>query len=339
MAALRRGRRRRARGHHRHRGRHRRPQRDGDARRGRRALRHQPAAPAARPGRARRARVAVPALRAQGQSRGCRRWPSTPTASGWPRSTSSCAARASWPARGSPGWRASAFARLPEDAALAERGQGLRRGAARRSIPSWRSPSTRCWPASSPALTAPSSCRRCRHEVVRVVAGRHGGRRLVAPPGDATRPTSDRVREALFSVLGPLDGARVLDLYAGSGALGIEALSRGAASAVFVERAARAVSAIRTNLEALGIEAEVRRMDGPHGTARRIGAGRRIRSGLPRPSLPACRRAGTGALRGAGPGPRARRAHRQRERPSHPARAGPPGERRAPLRRHPHPHP
>jgi 16S rRNA (guanine966-N2)-methyltransferase len=93
------------------------------------------------------------------------------------------------------------------------------------------------------------------------VAGVHGGRRLVAPPGDATRPTSDRVREALFSVLGAsVDDARVLDLYAGSGALGIEALSRGAAAAVFVDRAQAAISAIRANLDALGIEADVRRM-------------------------------------------------------------------------------
>jgi 16S rRNA (guanine966-N2)-methyltransferase len=95
-----------------------------------------------------------------------------------------------------------------------------------------------------------------------VVAGVYGGRRLVAPPGDATRPTSDRVREALFSVLGrSIDGARVLDLFAGSGALGIEALSRGAAAAVFVDRAPAAIKAIRTNLDALGIEADVRRLE------------------------------------------------------------------------------
>jgi 16S rRNA (guanine966-N2)-methyltransferase len=96
---------------------------------------------------------------------------------------------------------------------------------------------------------------------MRVVAGLYGGRRLVAPPGSATRPTSDRVREALFSVLGAdVRGARVLDLYAGSGALGIEALSRGAASAVFVDHSAKAVAAIRTNLDALGIDAPVHRM-------------------------------------------------------------------------------
>jgi 16S rRNA (guanine966-N2)-methyltransferase len=92
---------------------------------------------------------------------------------------------------------------------------------------------------------------------VRVVAGRFGGRRLVAPAGSATRPTSDRVREALFSVLGDVDGLRVLDLFAGSGALGIEALSRGAASAVFAERAPAALKALQSNLSALEIEARV----------------------------------------------------------------------------------
>jgi 16S rRNA (guanine966-N2)-methyltransferase len=95
-----------------------------------------------------------------------------------------------------------------------------------------------------------------------VIAGEWGGRRLQAPPGDATRPTSDRVREALFSVLGErVAGARVLDLFAGSGALGIEALSRGAAAATFVDSAPAALKALRANLEALGAEAEVRKQD------------------------------------------------------------------------------
>jgi 16S rRNA (guanine966-N2)-methyltransferase len=92
---------------------------------------------------------------------------------------------------------------------------------------------------------------------VRVVAGVFGGRTLRAPPGRETRPTSDRVREALFSMLGDLSGARVLDLFAGSGALGIEALSRGAASAVFVDSADAAVHAVRGNLEALDAVGEV----------------------------------------------------------------------------------
>ncbi len=87
---------------------------------------------------------------------------------------------------------------------------------------------------------------------MRVIAGAHKGRRLHVPKGSETRPTSDRVREALFSILGDVTGARVLDLYAGSGALGIEALSRGAGEVVFVESARRAAEAITANLRALG---------------------------------------------------------------------------------------
>jgi 16S rRNA (guanine966-N2)-methyltransferase len=87
---------------------------------------------------------------------------------------------------------------------------------------------------------------------MRVVAGAHKGRRLTVPAGQATRPTSDRVREALFAILGDVSGMRVLDLYAGSGALGIEALSRGASEAVFVESGKRAAEAIAANLKAVG---------------------------------------------------------------------------------------
>jgi 16S rRNA (guanine966-N2)-methyltransferase len=96
---------------------------------------------------------------------------------------------------------------------------------------------------------------------MRVIAGAHGGRRLGAPRGRATRPTSDRVREAVFSILGDISGAVVLDLYAGSGALAIEALSRGAASATLVDSAPAAIAAIGGNLAALGLEADVRRAD------------------------------------------------------------------------------
>ena len=106
---------------------------------------------------------------------------------------------------------------------------------------------------------------------MRVVAGEFRGRRLAAPRGVRTRPTADRVREALFSMLDDVSGARVLDLYAGSGALGIEALSRGAASAVFVERDPRAVAAIERNLEALGLEQEVLRQDAVRFLARAEG--------------------------------------------------------------------
>jgi 16S rRNA (guanine966-N2)-methyltransferase len=99
---------------------------------------------------------------------------------------------------------------------------------------------------------------------VRVIAGELGGRRLKAPKGRVTRPTSDRVREAVFAMLDSVEGARVLDLFAGSGALGIEALSRGAERTVFVERDAGVVSVLRGNLAALDIaaaSAEVRRAD------------------------------------------------------------------------------
>jgi 16S rRNA (guanine966-N2)-methyltransferase len=99
---------------------------------------------------------------------------------------------------------------------------------------------------------------------VRIVAGLYGGRRLQAPAGRSTRPTADRVREALFSILvaaGAVEGARVLDLFAGSGALGIEALSRGAASVDFVDSDERAVAAVRANLAAVGAEAAVSRRD------------------------------------------------------------------------------
>lgn len=90
---------------------------------------------------------------------------------------------------------------------------------------------------------------------MRIVAGLHRGRRIAAPPGDATRPTSDRVRESLFSILGPLDGTRVLDLFAGSGALGLEALSRGAEHVTFVDSAPAAIRAVKGNLEGLGVAA------------------------------------------------------------------------------------
>ena len=96
---------------------------------------------------------------------------------------------------------------------------------------------------------------------MRIIAGRHRGRRLHAPAGRDTRPTSDRVREALFSILGArVEGARVLDLFAGSGALGLEALSRGAAAADLVDDDARAVAAARRNAD--GVEgAHIHRAD------------------------------------------------------------------------------
>jgi 16S rRNA (guanine966-N2)-methyltransferase len=88
---------------------------------------------------------------------------------------------------------------------------------------------------------------------MRIIAGTHRGRRIAAPKGDHTRPTGDRVREALFNLVGPVDGASVLDLYAGSGALGLEALSRGARRCLFVESDGAACRVIRANLETLGL--------------------------------------------------------------------------------------
>ena len=91
---------------------------------------------------------------------------------------------------------------------------------------------------------------------MRIIAGEWRGRKLVSPEGIATRPTADRVRETLFNMLasriGSFEGLRIADLYAGSGALGLEALSRGADFACFVEQDARAIAAIRTNLDLLG---------------------------------------------------------------------------------------
>lgn len=91
----------------------------------------------------------------------------------------------------------------------------------------------------------------------RIVAGALGGRRLTAPAGAATRPTADRVREALFSTLGDLRGRRFLDGYAGSGAVGLEALSRGAAHVLLVERDRAALAALRANVAALGLRPSV----------------------------------------------------------------------------------
>ena len=88
---------------------------------------------------------------------------------------------------------------------------------------------------------------------MRIIAGTRKGHRIAAPRGHRTRPTGDRVREALFNIVGPVDGAAVLDLFAGSGALGLEALSRGARRCVFVDDDRAACRAIKENLEKLGL--------------------------------------------------------------------------------------
>ena len=109
---------------------------------------------------------------------------------------------------------------------------------------------------------------------MRVIAGSRKGHTLVAPSGLGTRPTSDRVRENVFNLVGPVDGARVLDLFAGSGALGIEALSRGASHATFVERDSDAVRALERNLDRLRLTgARVVRGDALSTLAREAAAG------------------------------------------------------------------
>jgi 16S rRNA (guanine966-N2)-methyltransferase len=97
---------------------------------------------------------------------------------------------------------------------------------------------------------------------MRIIAGQWRGRPIIAPKGEATRPTADRMREALFSMLasrlGSFEGLAVADLFAGSGALGLEALSRGAASCVFVEQDRAAVDALKANIAKVGAKADVR---------------------------------------------------------------------------------
>lgn len=106
----------------------------------------------------------------------------------------------------------------------------------------------------------------CYDTPVRITGGANRSRTLVAPRGTATRPTSDRVREALFSILGSFDaiaGASVLDLYAGSGALALEALSRGAVHATLVESSRAALAALRANVAALALEKRTRVVAAP----------------------------------------------------------------------------
>jgi 16S rRNA (guanine966-N2)-methyltransferase len=92
---------------------------------------------------------------------------------------------------------------------------------------------------------------------MRIIAGSRKGHRIAAPRGDGTRPTGDRVRESLFAIIGPIEGASALDLFAGSGALGLEALSRGARRCVFVDSANAAARVIQSNLVKLGLAGAV----------------------------------------------------------------------------------
>ena len=110
---------------------------------------------------------------------------------------------------------------------------------------------------------------------MRIIAGSHKGHTIHAPRGDDTRPTSDRVRENVFNLVGPVDGADVLDLFAGSGAMGLEALSRGAARAVFVDRDPDAVRTIERNLDRLRLAGAVLRRDAVTALAAEAAAGRK----------------------------------------------------------------
>ena len=110
---------------------------------------------------------------------------------------------------------------------------------------------------------------------MRIIAGTHRGRKIVAPKGLDTRPTGDRVREAAFNLIGPVDGATVLDLFAGSGAMGLEALSRGAGRAVFVESDRAAARAIEQNLDTLLLKGTVLQQDALRALQTEAHAGRR----------------------------------------------------------------
>jgi 16S rRNA (guanine966-N2)-methyltransferase len=111
---------------------------------------------------------------------------------------------------------------------------------------------------------------------MRIIAGSRKGTRILAPKGRDTRPTGDRVREAVFNLIGPVDGMEVLDLYAGSGAMGLEALSRGAAHATFIEADREAAQTIVRNLEKLRLEnATVLREDAARRLANDAASGRR----------------------------------------------------------------
>jgi 16S rRNA (guanine966-N2)-methyltransferase len=111
---------------------------------------------------------------------------------------------------------------------------------------------------------------------MRIIAGTHRGHRIAAPKGRDTRPTGDRVREAAFNLIGPVDGAEVLDLYAGSGAMGLEALSRGAERATFVEADQQAAATIQRNLEKLRLTgARIVRDDAARALAAEGAAGRK----------------------------------------------------------------
>ena len=257
---------------------------------GRRPVRRLPAAPAARPGRPGRPAGAVPAghRRPPPTARpasGSTRWPRPPTGSSCPGSTSSSAARATCSAPPSPGGaRACGCC-----ACWSTRTSSWR--PARSPPRSSGRPDARRPPVAGRAGAPPARHRPGRlpgEGMTRIIGGDAGGRRIKAPAGDSTRPTSDRVREALFSAfeagLGSLSGLRFLDVYAGSGAVGLEARSRGAGVVTLVEHDRRTAALIRENIATLGLT----RVDVVVSSAARRGAAPAagaVRRGLPRPAV------------------------------------------------------
>ena len=177
--------------------------------------------------------------------------------------------------------------------------------------------------------------RRADRAGVKIIAGSLGGRVLATPRGRLVRPTTGRVREALFQRLGPLDGGAALDLFAGSGALGFEALSRGAATCLFADTAAASIACLRANVKALGLEgrATVRRADFKRVLRDEARSGARYGLVLLDPPYEAA--AGLCCLAGRAPPPcaRAGRADRDRERARPRAPARPPRRPAPPLRR------
>ncbi len=132
---------------------------------------------------------------------------------------------------------------------------------------------------------------------MRIIAGTHRGRPIRAPKGMATRPTTDRVREALFSILGDVTGLAAVDCYAGSGALGMEALSRGAKSAVFIESGKEACAVIEKNLRVLQFDDRATVLRRPVETASRALVERRFDLVLSDPPWPICETAAVSVVR------------------------------------------